>query len=170
MIARKIIVTLILLFSIPVVAQSNGSLTTHRLAPNFVLEDINGSTFELNEVIGKRVILLSFYASICKPCRDQLEAFSEIYNNFKENGLTLIAIATDDVKTVAKVKPYIKSMGYNFPVLYDTEGTVSNLYYAQLVPFSVLIDMKGYIVYSHMGYMRGDEMQLVTIIQKYLHE
>ena len=101
MMTKKIIVTLILLFSIPAVAQSNGPLTFHRLASNFELEDINGNIFELNEIIGERVILLSFYASICKPCRDQLKAFSKIYNEFKEKELTLIAIATDDVKTVA---------------------------------------------------------------------
>ena len=129
-----------------------------RIAPNFELEDINGGIFEL----------ISFNASICKPCREQVEAFSKIYDEFKEKGLTLIAIATDDVKTVAKVKPYIKSMGYDFTVLYDTEGRVSRLYYAQLVPFSVLINQEGFIIYSHMGYMRGDEIEVDRIIKKLL--
>lgn len=163
-------ILIILLIFCEAIAQVEEEKFQGRRAPNFVLEDIDGNTFELKEILGRQVILLSFYASICKPCQDQLEAFSEIYNNFKEKRLTLIAIATDDVKTVAKVKPYIKSMGYNFPVLYDTEGKVSNLYYAQLVPFSVLIHMKGYIVYSHMGYMHGDEIVMREEVNQLLEK
>ena len=149
-------------------AQVENEVLQGRRAPNFVLEDIDSNTFELNEIVREQVILLSFYASICKPCRDQLEAFSQIYNDYKNKGLTLIAISTDDVKTVAKVKPHIKSMGYDFTVLYDTEGKVSRLYYAQLVPFSVLINQEGLIIYSHMGYMRGDEIELIKSINKLL--
>jgi len=149
-------------------AQDGDKILQGRRAPNFVLEDTGGNTFELNEIVGKKVILVSFFASICKPCRDQIEVFSKIYNEFKGKGITLIAISTDDVKTVAKVKPFIKSMGYDFTVLYDTEGAVSRLYYAQLVPFSVLISPEGFIVYSHMGYMRGDEIVVRKIINELL--
>ncbi|MGB5530901.1 MAG: TlpA disulfide reductase family protein, partial [Ignavibacteriaceae bacterium] len=70
------------------------------------------------------------------------------------------AIATDDEKTVAKVKPLVKIKKYNFPVLYDTEGTVARMYYAYDMPFYVLIDNQGRIVYSHLGYMKGDEIEL----------
>ncbi len=168
MLTKEITILFWLLIPILVIAQNDDYLNSYRRAPNFVLEDINGATFELNELLGERVILLSFYASICKPCRDQLEAFSKIYDEFNRNGLTLLAIATDDVKTIAKVKPFVKSMGYDFTVLYDTEGTVSNLYYAQLVPFSVLINLEGYIIYSHMGYMRGNEIELVKILANLL--
>jgi len=165
---QKLIILITILISFSGIAQVEDVEQQGRIAPNFKLEDINGGIFELNEIIGERIILISFNASICKPCREQVEAFSKIYDEFKEKGLTLIAIATDDVKTVAKVKPYIKSMGYDFTVLYDTEGGVSRLYYAQLVPFSVLINQEGLIIYSHMGYMRGDEIEFVKIINNLL--
>jgi len=68
-----------------------------------------------------------------------------------------LAISTDSERTVAKVKPYVKSKNYDFPVLYDTSGDVARIYYARAVPFTVLIDKHGAIVYTHLGYMRGDE-------------
>ena len=170
MLKQKLIILITILISFSGIAQVEEVEQQGRIAPNFELEDISGSIFELNEIIGKGPIILSFFASICKPCRDQTNAFSKIYDEYKEKGLTLIAIATDDVKTVAKVKPFIKSMGYDFTVLYDTEGGVSRLYYAQLVPFSVLINQEGLIIYSHMGYMRGNEIELAGKIKNLLNE
>jgi len=149
-------------------AQVNDSLLSGRLAPNFILEDIDGNLIELNEFIGKGPILISFYASICKPCRDEIEAFSKIYNSYKDEGLMFLAISNNNERSVAKVKPHIKSKGYTFPVLYDTNRNVARLFYAQLVPYCVLINNKGIIVYSHQGYMRGDEIQVKIIIEQLL--
>jgi cytochrome c biogenesis protein CcmG, thiol:disulfide interchange protein DsbE len=82
----------------------------------------------------------------------------------------LLAIATDDEKTVAKVKPYVKSKQYKFLVLYDTDGNVSRMYYAFDVPFCVLINKSGEIIYSHLGYMKGDEIELVNKAKVLLNE
>jgi peroxiredoxin len=72
----------------------------------------------------------------------------------------MLAISTDDEKTVAKVKPFVKSKNFNFEVLYDTDGAVARIYYAFDIPFSVLISKSGNITYSHLGYMKGDEIEL----------
>jgi cytochrome c biogenesis protein CcmG/thiol:disulfide interchange protein DsbE len=82
----------------------------------------------------------------------------------------MLAIATDDEKTVAKVKPYIQSKDYKFPVLYDTDGAVSRIYYAFDVPFSVIINKAGSIVYTHLGYMKGDEIELENNLKVLLNE
>jgi hypothetical protein len=54
----------------------------------------------------------------------------------------------------------VKIKKYNFPILYDTEGTVARMYYSFDIPFYVLIDIQGKIVSSHLGYMKGDELEL----------
>ena len=69
--------------------------------------------------------------------------FNKIYKEYKDLGFTILAISTDSEKSVAKVKPYIKSKGYNFPVLLDTNNEVARKYYAQQMPFTVLIDKNG---------------------------
>lgn len=151
---------IIILVFVTASAQSVNNFNSGRTAPNFKLENIDREIIELNDLIGTGPILLCFWSSCCKSAVAQVEAFSALYEKLNEDGFVLLAIATDDEKTVAKVKPYVKSRKFKFPVLYDTDGNVTRTYYAFDVPFSVLIDKSGKIVYSHLGYMKGDEILL----------
>lgn len=135
-------------------------------APNFVLENLDGDIIELNEEIGEGPILLSFWATWCKPCIEEMSHFHEIYEQYSEKGLKMFAISTDAEKTVSKVKPFIQSKGYNFPVLLDTNREAARDYFAQNIPFTVIIDKNGNIQYSHLGYKRGDEIEVTEIIKK----
>jgi len=150
-------------------AQSDSETISGRTAPNFKLENIDREIIELNNYIGTGPVLLCFWSSCCKSAVTQVEEFAILYERHNEEGFVMLAIATDDEKTVAKVKPYAKSKNYEFPVLYDTEGNVARTYYAFDVPFSVLIDKSGKIIYSHLGYMKGDEIELDEKIKSLLN-
>lgn len=154
-----IAVLFFILFAVTISAQDKEG-TAGRTAPNFILENLYGDLVELSEELGEGPILLSFWATWCKPCIEELSEMKKIYKEYEEKGFKLFAISTDNERTVAKVKPFVKSKNYKFPVLYDTNSEVARLYYARAVPFSVLIDKEGKIVYSHTGYMRGDEIAL----------
>jgi cytochrome c biogenesis protein CcmG, thiol:disulfide interchange protein DsbE len=149
-------------------AQDDSGNNSNRTAHNFKLENIEREIIELNDFIGTGPILLCFWSSCCKSAVAQVEAFSALYEKLSEDGFVMLAIATDDEKTVAKVKPYVKSRKFKFPVLYDTDGNVARTYYAFDVPFSVLIDKSGKLVYSHLGYMKGDEILLDEKIRNLL--
>ncbi len=160
---------IVFLFSLFITAQESEELAGRR-APNFVLENLDGDYVELNQEIGEGPVLLSFWATWCKPCIEELTEFKKLYRDYKDKGFKLLAISTDDERTVAKVKPYVKSKNYDFPVLYDTSGDVARIYYARAVPFTVLIDKQGAIVYSHMGYMRGDEQVIKNKVKEMLEQ
>ncbi|MFN3872412.1 MAG: peroxiredoxin family protein [Ignavibacterium sp.] len=155
---KKIILTLILSISFFSFAQDE--LSQGKDAPNFKLESLDGGYVELFQVTGKGPVLLSFWATWCKPCMEEMSELNKIYEEFKDKGFTLLAISTDNEKTIAKVKPLVKSKGFNFTVLLDKNSDVARKYYAQQIPFSVLIDKDGKIISSHMGYMKGDEKKL----------
>ena len=157
------------MFSLPLFAQNNGSGGISRVAPNFNLEDLDNEFIELSNYVGKGPILLCFWSSCCRSAVAQVEAFSKLYGKFEDEGFMMLAIAVDQENTVAKVKPFSLSKGFKFPVLYDFDRNVSRLYYAYDVPFSVLIDASGIIVYSHLGYMKGDEIELEKKIIDLLH-
>jgi peroxiredoxin len=129
-------------------------------ATNFKLESIDGSQVELSKLYGKGPILISFWATWCKPCIEEMVELNKIYEELKDKGFSLLAISTDNEKTVAKVKPFIKSRGYEFTVLLDKNSEVARKYYAQQIPFSVLLDKDGKIIQTHLGYKKGDEKKL----------
>ena len=95
-----------------------------RTAPNFILENLDGDFVELNQEIGDGPLLLSFWATWCKPCLEELIEFQKLYDDYKEKGFKMLAISNDSERTVAKVKPYVKSKSYNFPVLFDTNSDI----------------------------------------------
>ncbi len=85
------------------------------------MKNIYNTTIDSKSFIGKVPVLLCFWSTCCRTSAAQVEAYSKIYNEYKDSGFTMIAIATDDEKTVAKVKPYCMSKHFNFEVLYDTD-------------------------------------------------
>jgi cytochrome c biogenesis protein CcmG, thiol:disulfide interchange protein DsbE len=160
---------LIILLFVTAYSQNDKKAVTGRTAPNFKLENIDREIIELKDFFAGPV-LLCFWSSCCKSAVSQLEAFAELYDNYSGQGFTMLGMSTDDENTVAKVKPYVKSKKYKFQVLYDSDQEVARIYYAFDVPFSVLIDASGKIVYSHLGYMKGDEIVLDKKIIKLLLE
>lgn len=149
-------------------AQNYSGSISGREAPNFRLLSIDGDLIELKSYIGNGPILICFWSSCCKSAVAQIDAFLGLFDKYKSDGFSMIAIATDSEKTVAKVKPFAKIKGYKFPVLYDTEGSVSRIYYAYDLPFSVVINKSGKIIHSKTGYMKGDEIELSELIEKIL--
>ncbi len=165
---KKTIFILLLIFPALLSAQSETSENEGSKAPNFVLENMDGDLVELNEELGEGPILLSFWATWCKPCVEEMGHFQKIYEELGDEGMKMFAVSTDAEKTVSKVKPFIQSKGYTFDVLLDTNSEVARLYFVRNVPFTVIIDKDGNIVFSHLGYKRGDELKVKEILQKLL--
>lgn len=162
----KTILTILLLLcvcSLSLFSQENSEGI--RKAPNFKALNLEGDEVELNKEIGEGPILLSFWATWCKPCIEELNEYKKIYKQYEDQGFKMFAISVDDERTIAKVKPFIKSKNFDFPVLLDTNSDIARIYYAQSVPYSVILNEKGYIIYSHLGYMRGDEIKVKEIIE-----
>jgi len=161
---KMITVILILIFYIALSAQQEAGQDIKK-AQNFILEDLDGEFVELYEITGDGPILLSFWATWCKPCVEEMKELNKIYEEYKSEGFNLVAISIDSEKSVSKVKPFIKSKNYDFIVLLDTNSEVARTFYAQAVPYSVLLDENGSIVYSHMGYKKGDEKEILNLIK-----
>lgn len=136
--------------------------------PNVKLEDLDGNMVQLKSYLGKAPVLISFWATWCKPCQEELVEYNKLYNKYKSKGFQMLGISIDDEKTVAKVKPFVKSRNYNFTVLLDSNSDAAREFYVQDVPNTFLVDKKGNIVSSHHGYKRGDELELNKNIEELL--
>ncbi len=159
--------TLILFFAFTVTFAQNA---VNKKAPDFELETISGDEVALSDFLGNGPVLINFWATWCKPCVEEMKYYQEIYDKYKERGLTLLAISEDNERSVAKVIPYIRSNNYNFTVLLDPDNSVARDYYVRVVPHTYVLDKNGNIVFSHSGYKKGDEKEVEKIIVELLEK
>jgi len=131
--------------------------------PDFSLKRLDGSTFKMGDIIGKKVIIIDFWAIWCKPCQKMLKELNTFYLEHREN-LEVLAISIDDPSAFAKVESYVKGKQFAFTVLLDPDSSVARIFTPNnRLPFTVIIDMQGKIAYSHTGYMPGFEKELEKI-------
>ncbi len=134
--------------------------------PDFSLKKIDGSTFKLSDHLGKKIILIDFWATWCKPCKKLLKKLDKINRDYKDT-VEVITISTDDSSAFSRVESYIKGKRYSFMVLLDPDSGVTRMLNpSRVLPFTLMIDKKGDIVYTHTGYMPGYEKELIKKIEK----
>lgn len=116
----------------------------------FSLPDLGGKMTKLSSYRGK-VVLLSFWATWCGPCKIEMPAMQALYDDLKGKGLEIVAV--DVGEDAATVAAFLKANHYTFPVLLDTKGVVaaSSLYAANAIPTNYVIDRKGQVVGRKIG-------------------
>jgi len=112
------------------------------LAPDFVLETLEGETVKLSDYHGKKVIL-NFWATWCGPCRQEMPAMQEFYDDYADEVEILAVNVTDSEKTIDDVQDFIDEFDFTYPTLLDTDMSVSNEYKAVGLPTTYFIGTDG---------------------------
>lgn len=86
---------------------------------------------------------------------------NNLYSKLTEKSVEYIAVSIDNTKTMAKVAPYVKSKGYTFPVLIDSNSDIFKALNGDNVPYTVIFNKRGSIVEKHEGYLKGDEKRFL---------
>jgi len=136
---------------------SSASAGEKKVAHNFILKNLEGEQVELEKLYGIGPIYISFWATWCKPCVEELLIMQKLYERHKDKGFLLLAINEDKAKGLSKVKSFVKGKKFTFPVLFDPDGDVSRKYRVFALPYSVLLDSQGEIVHTGYGFKPGDE-------------
>ncbi len=147
---------LALLFSVSIFAQDAKSL------PSVELKTLEGEAVNLQSLGEKgHPVLISFWATWCSPCKKELDAVADYYEDWQEEfNLEIVAITIDDQRALAKVKPMVETKGWEYTILSDTNGACQQAMNFQSVPQTFLLNSEGQIVWSHTGYVPGDEIEL----------
>lgn len=120
------------------------------MAPDFIVEMLDGSKVTLVENRGK-VVLVSFWATWCPPCRLELSHMQkDVIDRLAGEDLVVLPISRGEERKT--VESYISKMGYTFPVGLDTTQAIYSKYASNYVPRSVVIDREGMVVYVGVGY------------------
>jgi peroxiredoxin len=136
--------------------------------PNINLKDVNGVTKNLSKFSNNgNPIIISFWATWCKPCKSELNTIAEEYDDWTdETGVKLIAVSIDDARSSTRVEPYINAQGWEYLVLLDPNGDLKRAMNVNNVPHTFLVDGNGKIVWDHNNYSPGDEEELYEELVK----
>jgi len=134
-------------------------------APSFTLKQLDGARFNLDDHLKQQVIVLDFWATWCVPCTKALKKLQELRERHPD--VLVLAVAIDDGRTLAQVGPYVQGRGFSFTVLLDPDASVCRVFNPQGgVPYTVVIDKQGSMVYNHSGYLPGDEQELFSAVAR----
>ena len=127
---------------------------------DFEKEDLDGTELKLSKLLEKGPVMISFWATWCSPCKDEMKKMQPIYEKYKAQGFTYLAINQDNQKSISKVKSFINANGYTFPVVLDLDKHIFEDYLGVGLPYSLIIDKNKNIIAKHLGYITGDEVKI----------
>lgn len=139
-------------------------LAVGKQAPDFSLVDLNEKPVKLSDLRGK-VVFLNFWATWCKPCKEEMPSMEVLHKNFEKDGLVVLAVSIDRVTTTKDIPPFLKSMNLTFPVLIDSWGRTDMPYKRTGVPETFIIDRDGVIreiVIGPRDWTRIDNLTVLT--------
>jgi len=136
--------------------------------PSINIKTMDGTTINTAEYAndGKPVVI-SFWATWCKPCKLELNTIAEEYDDWiEETGVKLVAVSVDDSRTTKMVEPVVNSLSWDYDVWLDVNGDFKRAMGVNFVPHTFLLDGEGNIVWSHNNFVPGDEEELYEEILK----
>jgi peroxiredoxin len=138
-------------------------------APAFSSRTLAGKPISLHSLRGK-VVLLDFWATWCVPCRMSMPTLRALHRTFHRRGFTVVGISMDAPDTLSQVRPFIKARSISYPIALAVgpNAHAQQAYHAEILPSQYLIDRKGIVRWSQVGYSPGDHAELTQRIQKLL--
>lgn len=114
------------------------------LAPEFHLNTTDGKTVRLSDLRGQAV-LINLWATWCPPCREEMQSIEEVYQEYRDEGFTVLAANMTYQDDPSRVVPFVEEQGLSFPILLDETGEMAHAYQMRSLPSSYFIRRDGTI-------------------------
>lgn len=146
-------------------AQTTGNV---RKMPAVDVKTLDGKTFSTANISNNgKPVIISFWATWCKPCISELINISDVYDEWQaQTGVKLIAVSIDDARNAAKVGPLANGKAWNYEIYLDQNQDLKRALNVNNVPHTFLLNGNGEIVWQHNSYAEGDEKHLFELVKK----
>ena len=136
--------------------------------PKVILKDFEGKLVQTDTISNNgKPLIIAFFATWSKPCNRELKAIDELYDDWRQDtGVRIVAVSIDQAQNINKVKPLVDQNGWRYDVLLDPNSDLRRALGIQMIPYTVLLDGQGNIVYKHNGYTDGAEVELYEKIKE----
>lgn len=136
--------------------------------PAMMLRNLEGKNVKTDTLSNAgRPLIISFFATWCKPCNRELSAISEVYEDWqRDTGVRIIAVSIDEGQNTEKVRPFVASKGWDFDILLDPNSDFRRAMGVNLIPHVLVLDGQGKVVLSRSGYTEGGEEHLIEKVRE----
>lgn len=157
---RSLIAIVLVFFSIGLFAQDS--------MPSVDVKTLDGQTINIQDYANNgKITIISFWATWCSPCKKELDAIADMYEDWQEDyDVELLAITIDTQRALAKVPGMVESKGWEYTILSDSNQKLQQALNFQTVPQTFVLNAEGAISYSHSGYLPGDEYELEDVLKE----
>jgi len=139
---------------------ARGDITTQK----GMLHDLQGNVVNPGDYIGKKVVLLNFFATWCPPCRAEMPSMETLHQRMTDQDFIILAV--DLRESAAKVKTFMSKNNYTFPVFIDSTGALANQYKVRSIPTSFLLSKSGKIEKKILGAIDWTDDDVMRFIEE----
>jgi len=135
---------------------------------DFAIQTLDGKKTTLDQQLSKNgYTVISFWATWCKPCLEELTIFNDLYEEWKENYNTeIIALSQDNVRSADHLRSFVRVRDWEFPVFSDPNATAQRQLSFSSIPYLIVLDKDKKVVYKSTGYTAGSEEKIEAIISQ----
>jgi peroxiredoxin len=137
-------------------------------APDFLLPDVNGDLTSLYPLLATGPVYTVIWDLACVNCIAEIDALQPVYDSLSPLGFTLLAMSVDKAADESRVKTFVGSKGWRCPVLLDPGQVWKEQYGIHVKPTGILVSVDTAIVYTHIGFQKGDADSIKAEILKWM--
>ena len=162
------LILILLTFTISISYAQETKETKYQKIPSVEIKTPDGKIINTSNISNNgKPIIISFWATWCKPCVTELTTIADVYEDWqKETGVLLIAVSIDDARSSSQVKPLVDGKGWSYMVLLDVNNDFKRAMNVNLVPQTFVLNGNGEIVWQHTSFSPGSELSLIDIVKK----
>lgn len=130
--------------------------------PDVKIKNMDGATVSTNTIANDgKPMIISFWATWCKPCIKELETINEVYAEWREQtGVKLVIVSIDDARTTSSVAPFLNAKGWEYESYLDVNSDFRRAMNVNMVPHTFLLNGKREVLDQHTSFAPGDEDKL----------
>jgi cytochrome c biogenesis protein CcmG, thiol:disulfide interchange protein DsbE len=138
-----------------------GTLASAQQVDSFTLDTVSGSRYTFAADGNASAYVITFFTTFCKPCAQEHPHLEQLYQEYREQGLHVLAISADEPGNLSKVRLWVRRYRLTFPVLLDSNSEVTRRYNPDLTfPLTMVLDRNCAVRSVFQGYTPGDEANI----------